>query len=1267
MGDENIRGEIIRGPIPDAEDCAGCPLAIDGKPDGPVRGIGPQHPKFIIIAEGPGVNEKRQGLPLLGKGGQILGKALMSSNVKREEVWLGQTTLCLPPRETKDDVIRQAANHCRKRLIKEIDTLGPDPPILAVGKHAASALIQKDFKITDLAGTFHTISLEDIPFTKDVIPTIHPAAMLRSNDNSGAHTSDLLFWFLQYDTAKINGLAAGKAQPFSDDVDFETTNSTRAHQLVADILKESLSNGWLACDLETRGITSGTCTKCLNCHGHSALEATFAQITAIGLATEERGISVAWDALKPETKYLLQVAFANKDRSWVFHNRGYDEVVLESNGFPIAGRIDCTLYMHHNVFPGLPHKLQRVGSQFMLLRPWKSEYKDGIHSIEELLRYNCLMAGVPVILADGSTRPIEDLVNQKYAGEVLSWNCATNQIEPKRVVNWLRKRVVNQLWWQIRTEVDDGSRTRGLIVTPEHEVFTRRGSIRADTVVVGDEIATEEVLFTQQQQQAIVGTLLGDSVLDVSRVFRQQGNMGEAKTASLHGGHAIPSGLTQFKISMLGKNVYPGVISVGGPKVICGTATTAADFQKFHSAKLRQLRVLGDLVYDENWKRRITTAALDFMGPVGLAWWFMDDGGKESGGRCITIATHGFPREDVERAAQWLTARFGSVSVRKNNSLGFSAAATRTFATTISPFLPEVARYKLPANSVVVPFQSIASNQSEPYYVCITSSAAYIPKQETAGQRLQAEWQYCLTVEDNSNFFTLFGLVANCRDTLVTARLKKPLEALIIKRDATKTYEMDMRKCAAAKDMQITGVPVNLERNQTFREYFEPKVEKAKAALMARIQDPIFKENFKQLITLEQAKVTRKADADQFGLRQAKRLTELDKKWAKLEGEGEELFNLNSTPQLVAYLKACGVNLTVLTKKGKLSTKKDVLEQLVAHPAVAELLEFRANQTLLNTFVLPIPTKIDLTGRIHPIWSPNKISGRWGSSPNWQNATKGKTVFKKFEAWLAQMRLWQQGGADPGIPNLRWQCVAPSGYTMVGSDFKQIDARVIALLTNDEWLCNAFNTGIDIHSYFAGEIFPEFLTLDGKDPTQAKRKKDLRDITKRAEYGYFYGAVIVTVWKSIMKEGYNVPISTINKLFKTFETKMPSVIRYYMNLLRATVESGKVSSFLLGRAQYFPLGDAASDPTVIKNFVCQAGAADVADTGIIAVHEILKQRGLGETILQGHDAGTWLVKENDAQEVKSIILEHMAQVHTLNGVTMRFDVDVDIGSDWAST
>ncbi len=898
--------DFKRGPIPEENECEVCPLAVEGKPNRPVRGIGPEYPSFLIVGEGPGVQEIREGLPFVGTSGRLLNRALHSVNIKRDDVWVTNSTMCLPPRDAKEEMVERARECCKPRLLREIDDRGPDPPILAVGKHATQSLLGKriggkELKITDVTGTFHTISLEGIPFTKDVIPTIHPAAILRGEkskgkeSSGGAHATDLLYWFLQYDIAKIGRLASGEVKPFTDDITIyhEETDRAKTLELVKQLYEDAKTIGFLACDLETDGTEECTDEDCYDCGGkHSALDAMKARINAIGLAVPDHGIAVSWDIMSNEARaFLRDVVFTDNQLTIYFHNRAYDEIVLHANGFPLKGPVGCTLFLHHNVFPGLPHKLQRVASQFFLIGPWKAEYRAGeLFDIVEHLKYNA-------------------------------------------------------------------------------------------------------------------------------------------------------------------------------------------------------------------------------------------------------------------------------------------------------------------------------------------------------------------------------------RDTLVTARLVRPLLKLLETKSAQKTYAMDMRKQNMAKWMQLWGVPYDIDRLTLMRDYFTPKVLEAQGALLGRIKDPAFKENFKKLLTLEQARFTRKKDSLLFEERQEKRLQELDKKWNKAEEKGQEFLNFNSTPQLVAYLKACGVNLTQVTKKGKLSTKKDVLEALVGYPAVQELLQYRANEKLLSTFILTVPRMLDSNHRLHPEWIANKMSGRFGSSPNHQNFSKGKTSCKTWEDWAEAARGWLDGlNPDPGIPNLRWLVVAPKGRKLVGADYKALEARLIAMLSGDDWLCNMFIGEGDLHSYFAELIFPDFKNLSPKD----SRRKSLRDLVKRAEYGYLYGAAILTVWAALAKEGENVPISTINNMFRIFEQKMPKIAKYYGRLLREVATNGRVRSFLYGRSRYFPLGNI--DESAIKNAVCQYGGADIADTGIVRVFETLQERFPNAMMLiHGHDAGTVECDEGDSLAVSQLLIECMTQEYTYEGAFMRFSVDADIGSDWAST
>jgi DNA polymerase family A len=151
-----------------------------------------------------------------------------------------------------------------------------------------------------------------------------------------------------------------------------------------------------------------------------------------------------------------------------------------------------SLYAFHAFSSHLPMRLDMLTSIYCDASPWKIKHGRRGASVkqskteemtgEELCHYNCLEGRVPVVLADGSTRQIKNLVNGRFAGEVLSLSAA-GKIEAKRVIGWSRSRVEGQKWWRIQT-----NRRDPLVTTPDHKILTARGWLEARLVQEGDEL-----------------------------------------------------------------------------------------------------------------------------------------------------------------------------------------------------------------------------------------------------------------------------------------------------------------------------------------------------------------------------------------------------------------------------------------------------------------------------------------------------------------------------------------------------------------------------------------------------------------------------------------------------------------------------------------------------------------------------------------------------------------------------------------------------------
>lgn len=272
--------------------------------------------------------------------------------------------------------------------------------------------------------------------------------------------------------------------------------------------------------------------------------------------------------------------------------------------------------------------------------------------------------------------------------------------------------------------------------------------------------------------------------------------------------------------------------------------------------------------------------------------------------------------------------------------------------------------------------------------------------------------------------------------------------------------------------------------------------------------------------------------------------------------------------------------------------------------------------------------------------------------------------------------------AGGGRVNMRTMFVAPPGYIFVGGDFAQLEARIIAAASQDPFLLDIFATGQDIHSSLAGVAFPgvwpklaeTFATHKGKscgpDPANPKSKCDfckkrdkLRDLTKRLEYGAFYGGAADTLWKSVVKDFPDITIQQINEFLRVVGQRMAGVIKWRARELAAAEKTCEIKSPILGRRELFPLGRV--EPTVAYNYIPQSGGADLWALGAIDFMERWDQFGSEDARIchNGHDSILILCKEEFADQVVKDMQE--CWTRSWNGVT--FLIEADKGRRWSDT
>lgn len=1360
---------LLRGTTEGAK-CNECPFSIGGRAARPVCSEHPAEPAWILVGEGPGSTEVVLNRPWVGPSGEVVNKLLAKIGRDRREIFVGNATLCQPPRGSPDHMRDLAAKACKPRLDQEL-AQWPGVPVLTLGAVAARALIPQEtldaidpptvpkskkrsqkerqraeartlarevrgrvkaieqiakrrlkdkiktrreqlvvscttplpgtpyrnrkrptvrqldqmiedareipkmklladreaiteyelgdkeremaaqyaaahpkpkkppkprkVKITDIMGTCFDVDVDGTGVLRPLIPALHPAALLRGGGATigGTHTPDLAFVNLIYDAGKVNALAQGHDIRLKVNIETEVVDEERTGQLLRDIIYEGIAEGMVAIDLETYVDDP---------ERHHALMAYVARIKAIGLATSQRSVSILWSKTPAWAQTLLAIVLAHRDVTKTFHNGIYDRTVLTANGFLIDGPWEDTLLAHHAAFPGLAHRLQVVTSQFFATAPWK-----------------CLRRDVEILLPDRSTVNIRDFVRRRLP-EVLSLE--DGKIVPKRVVGWHEVHVPGQEWLSIRTERCDKKYTRGLVVTPDHRVMTQRGLVEADRLVPGDGIAIDEPKFSEDQISAAVGTLLGDSSLYVSRVFHKR--PWDAPRASIRGGHTN-KGLRDCKVAALPLGTVCGT----EPAVVRQSADVtinAAEFFHYGTKWAFQYMEIAKLVYDESWRRRIKPEALSMLGRRGLAMMYMDDGTLRQDGAYIGVgfATNGFLDEDVELFTQWIRERYGAATIYRSAGpyCQLSAAASRNMLEDLRGYIHPSSRYKTIYDDAYREVQDGAGV----YHAKITSVDVVARNEKRPAL---FDYRYCLSVEDTKLFFTNYGLVSNsefrnaeetpegltvynAKDTGATHALLPQLQFWVKKTKTEKIYALDKKMAEIASKMHLAGMPVSREINSELLKTFSKNVADSRRAVEHVAEDLKLHEKLLHYLALQQAQKRRKNDSEVLNDRYSQRLDEIkyDTKWKWKIGAGKHI---------AALLQALGVQLHQVTATGQISTKKDVLESLVNVPVIRDILTFRENDKLLTTFVWQLFDREDSSGntiqygyadendRVHPIWVVHKITGRWASSePVVSNVPKEK--FKKLA----------DGTKQSIRPNLRRQIVAPPGRIFVGFDFGQLEARVIALISGDPFLCQVFADGRDIHTECARVVFTGF------DKLEKYEQKQARDVTKNFEYGCFYGGSTETLWKTVLKAGHNIKQVDVAKAVALLMQRMPGVVAWQRSsVAEACQPPYEIRDFLYGRRRTFPLGQV--EATEAMNFGVQAAGASIMNTGMARMDDVLPEYKEAFAIAQIHDAAVFECWEDDAPKLAEDVTRCFTQSYERDGRTIPFPIDAKIGKSWA--
>jgi DNA polymerase I len=367
--------------------------------------------------------------------------------------------------------------------------------------------------------------------------------------------------------------------------------------------------------------------------------------------------------------------------------------------------------------------------------------------------------------------------------------------------------------------------------------------------------------------------------------------------------------------------------------------------------------------------------------------------------------------------------------------------------------------------------------------------------------------------------------------------------------------------------------------------------------------------------------------------RLADRLEELEAKAYELAGEE---FMLGSTQQ-VARILFEQLQLTP-GRKGKTgySTDTRVLRTIRhEHPIVEVIEEWREYSKLLNTYLGPLPSLIsESDGRLHTTFNQTVAStGRLSTSnPNLQ-AIPIRTELGK---------------------EIRSAFVAETGSRLLSADYSQIELRILAHVSGEPKLREAFARGDDIHTATAVEVL-------GKDPSQLTSGD--RSIAKMINFGIVYGISAFG-----LSENLEIPREQAQEYIDAYLARFPRVQDFIQRTIEQSKRDGYATS-LLGRRRPTPEIRASNRQTrslgerLAVNFVMQGSNADIIKKAMIAIHRRLRDEGRGaRLVLQVHDELLLEVPEAEIGPVRDLVREEMTGAYPLDPPLA---VDIGVGDDWA--
>ncbi|HMI02580.1 MAG TPA: DNA polymerase I [Pedobacter sp.] len=349
-------------------------------------------------------------------------------------------------------------------------------------------------------------------------------------------------------------------------------------------------------------------------------------------------------------------------------------------------------------------------------------------------------------------------------------------------------------------------------------------------------------------------------------------------------------------------------------------------------------------------------------------------------------------------------------------------------------------------------------------------------------------------------------------------------------------------------------------------------------------------------------------------------------------------FNLASPKQLgeVLFDKLCLDPKAKKTKTGQYQTGEDVLLALASKSdVVQDILDFRQLQKLKSTYVDALPLMVNpKTGRVHTSYNQAvAATGRLSSNnPNLQNipirTERGREVRKAF------------------IPR-------DENHILLSADYSQIELRIIADISKEENMLDAFNNGIDIHTATAAKVYG--ISIEEVDSTQRRN-------AKAVNFGIIYGQSAFG-----LSQNLGIPRKEAAEIIEQYFTQYPGIKKYMTDTMNFARENGFVET-ILGRRRY--LRDINSANQTVRGFAernainapIQGSAADMIKVAMINIHKDIQDQNLqSKMTMQVHDELVFDVLKTEVEAMKAIISHRMK---TAIKTTVPIEVEIGQGENW---